>query len=272
MTVNSEQYHVSEIWIYPIKSLGGIRLPVAKVLPKGLEHDRRFMLIDASDAAITQRTHPILALFNLSIDGSELLIRYKTNSIRIPATPTDYLPPATVKIFDDRVDAGEVSREVSAWFSRVIGDECRLVFFPETFPRPVEKAYQVNSENVSLADAYPLLILGLESLHELNRRLIEPVLMNRFRPNIVFTGGKAFDEDQFRNFSIGDAKFIAVKPCGRCVTTTVNQETGIKGIEPLKTLATFRTENHKVNFGQNVLVEFAAEIKTGDHLIVTTYR
>jgi uncharacterized protein len=270
--VNSQHYDVSEIWVYPIKSLGGIRLPSSKVLPKGLEHDRRFMLIDASNTVITQRTHPILALFNVSFEGPELLIRYKANSIRIPASPTDYLPPAAVKIFDDLVDAGEVNREASAWFSRLIGDECRLVFFPETFPRPVDKAYQVNNENVSLADAYPLLILGLESVRELNRRLIDPVSVNRFRPNIVFTGGKPFDEDQFRNFSIGDAKFIAVKPCGRCVTTTVNQETGVKGAEPLRTLATFRTAKNKVNFGQNVVVEFPSEIKTGDQLIVTTYR
>lgn len=273
-----ERYDVSEIWVYPIKSLGGVRLSAAKVFEKGLEHDRRLMLIDASNTAITQRTHPMLALFSVNIDanvdsnGPELLIEFKKNSIRIPATPTEYLAPAAVKIWDDNVNAFEVSREVSEWFSRLIGDECRLVFFPEAFPRPVDKAYQVNNENVSLADAYPLLILGQESLNELNRRLTDPVPINRFRPNIVFTGGKPFDEDRFRNFSIGNARFIAVKPCARCVTTTVNQETGVKGMEPLKTLATFRTQNHKVNFAQNVVVEHAAEIKTGDQLIVTTYR
>ena len=37
---------LTQIWIYPIKSLGGISLSSAKVMEKGLQYDRRWMLVD----------------------------------------------------------------------------------------------------------------------------------------------------------------------------------------------------------------------------------
>lgn len=270
--MTSKYYEVSQIWVYPIKSLGGIRLSTTKVFPKGFEHDRRFMLVNSAGVALTQRTHPVLALFQVNIDGPELVVQYKTHSIRIPATPEACMPPSMVTIWDDSVRANEVGPEFSFWFSRLIGEDCRFMYFPESSPRPVDPQYQVDNEHVSLADAYPVLIIGQESLNELNSRLSSPVPVNRFRPNIVFTGGNPFDEDQWGEFAISSAEFIAVKPCARCVLTTVDQHTGEKGPEPLRTLAKFRTHNNKVLFGQNVLVKNPSEIRTGEQLIVKTYR
>ena len=77
--------------------------------------------------------------------------------------------------------------------------------------------------------------------------------MNRFRPNFVFSGGEPFIEDTWKDFMIGDLKFRAVKPCSRCVVTTVNQDTAEKASEPLETLAKFRNAGNKVNFGMNAV-------------------
>jgi uncharacterized protein YcbX len=77
--------------------------------------------------------------------------------------------------------------------------------------------------------------------------------MNRFRPNLVFTGGEANIEDRWKKFTLNGMIFFPVKPCGRCVITTVEQETGIAGKEPLKTLATYRTVDNSIKFGMNVI-------------------
>jgi uncharacterized protein len=257
---------LSEIWIYPMKSLGGIRLSSSKVMEKGLLYDRRFMLTDESGKFMTQRVYPKMALFKLSIQDGTLTVHYHNDALSIPAVPQPNEPAASVQIWENIVQAHEVDTAYSAWFSERLGMKCKLVFFPEEYDRPVDPDYKVNDEHVSLADAYPFLIIGQSSLDDLNTRLKEPVPMNRFRPNFVFTGGEPFEEDHWRNFVIGTNGFIAVKPCARCVLTTVNQDTAEKGAEPLKTLASYRTRNSKVYFGQNLVATNHTEIKVGDKI------
>src|SRR5687768_2917355 len=236
---------LSEIWIYPIKSLGGIRADRATVREKGLEHDRRWMLIDNAGVALTQRTHPAMALFKVAIDGPQLSIDYTKDQKKISSTQflmSEARPGKGIKarIWDDDVQVLEVDPTTSAWFSDNLRVTCKLVAFPEKNPRQVDPRYAVHNEHVSLADAYPFLIIGQGSLNDLNKRLPEAVPMNRFRPNFVFTGGEAFIEDRWRNLSIGNIRFVAVKKSDRCVLTTVNQDTAEKGQEPLRTLSSFR--------------------------------
>jgi uncharacterized protein len=257
------------IWIYPIKSLGGIRLKRAKVQEKGLEYDRRWMLVDEQGMFMTQRVLPQMALFKLSMNNDKLIITKRdprinpdTISLSVNATPKGKSMP--VMIWNDEVIAIEVDPALSSWFSGQLDFNCRLVSFPEKNPRPVDPEYKVNNENVSLADAYPFMILGESTLADLNTRLKEPVPMDRFRPNFVFKGGDPYEEDTWRDFKIGENRFVGVKPCGRCALTTVNQDTAEKGIEPLLTLSTYRKQNNKVNFGQNLVAVDHSEVFEGD--------
>ena len=264
---------LTEIWIYPIKSLGGIRLKTAKVMEKGLHLDRRWMLVDDNGQFLTQRAIPPMALFSVTISGDELHVVKRNpssqpDSIRIGISSSPKGRLIDAKIWDDDVRVFEVDPEISAWFTKQMGFGCKLVSFPEQNPRRVDVKYQVNDEHVSLADAYPFLIIGQSSLDDLNTRLNEPVPMNRFRPNFVFTGGDAYEEDRWRNFRIGNNRFVAVKKCGRCVLTTVNQDTAEKGIEPLFTLSTYRKENNKVNFGQNLVATDHTVVNEGDPIIL----
>lgn len=257
---------VSEIWIYPVKSLGGIRLPSSKVLSKGLEHDRRWMLIDAENIFMTQRVYPQMALFKLSFTQGSFMISYNEESMRLPFVPEEN--SITAIVWDDIVEVNEVSKQHSEWFSKILGINCRLVSFPENNARPVDPRYAINNEQVSLADGYPLLIIGQSSLNDLNSRMQEPLPMNRFRPNIVFTGGEAYEEDSWKNFRIGQNRFFGVKPCSRCVLTTVNQDTAKKGFEPLFTLSTYRMQNNKVYFGQNLIPIDNTEIAEGEEIVL----
>lgn len=259
---------LTQIWIYPIKSLGGISLSSAKVMGKGLQYDRRWMLVDESGKGMTQRVYPKMALFKLSLNNGQLTVTHHHYSLKLDLEKRPVSHPITVNIWDDTVSVFEVDPVYSQWFSTLLGVSCKLIHFPEENARPVDPRYKVNDEHVSLADAYPFLIIGQGSLDDLNSKLADPVPMNRFRPNFVFTGGAPYEEDAWRNFSIGSTRFVGVKLCDRCVLTTVNQDTGEKGIEPLKTLTSYRKRDNKVYFGQNLVAVDHTHVNIGDKITI----
>ncbi len=259
---------ISEIWIYPIKSLGGISVTSAIVQRKGLRWDRRWMLVDEQNNFLTQRVWPHMALFKLQLAPGQLVVRYRDDQLVIPVHQREE-NTFTATVWDDTVEVAEVHTSVSNWFSRHMEMKCKLVAFPEEKPRAVDAAYKLGDDHVSLADAYPMLLIGQESLNELNKKMSKPVPMNRFRPNLVFTGGVPHEEDTWKNFSVGAVNMAAVKPCARCVLTTVDQETGEKGPEPLATLATYRKVGAKVLFGQNLIALNYKEIFVGDEIKIT---
>jgi uncharacterized protein YcbX len=249
---------LSEIWVYPVKSLSGIQLQESKVTDRGLELDRRWLLVDDSGRFLTQREYPELALFKPEIVGDFLRITHSVllESIKIPLRPvfsdTDQIK---VTVWDDTIDAYEVSASITDWFTKLLKFSVRLVYMPEESERKLDPDYAITGSEInSFSDAYPFLIIGQSSLDDLNGRLEVEIPMNRFRPNFVFTNGVAFEEDSWREFSIGNVDFVGVKPCDRCVMTTVDQEKGvISGKDPLKTLAKYRNFGNKVLFGQNVI-------------------
>lgn len=260
---------VSEIWIYPVKSLGGLRCREAMAFEKGFEHDRRWMLVDEQNRFITQREHPQLALFSVELsDGCLKVLHRKTKSAVEIETIRASSKRLIATIWDDMVETYEVDEEVSRWFSRELGFTCRLVKFPETSQRPADKQFVPENRNVSLADGFPYLLIGQASLDELNKRLSEPVTMQRFRPNLVFTGGEPFTEDTWKKFNMGSVRFEAVKPCARCILTTVHPDTGLRGKEPLQTLSVFRKRDNKIYFGMNLIVLAQGLVREGDEIIL----
>lgn len=266
------ELRLSEIWIYPIKSLGGIRLEQSRVFEKGLEFDRRWMLVNENGGFMTQREFPAMSLLKVGIENNELRVvdsqRSTAHSISLsPILPENETP---VTIWNDSVLAIEISCETSQWFSDTLQTKCKLVYFPEGNARLVDPAYRVNNEHVSLADGYPFLIIGQSSLNYLNAKLAEAIPMNRFRPNFVFTGGDPNEEDTWKNFTIGDNRFVGVKPCSRCAIPTINQDTAEKGIEPTRTLATYRKKENKIFFGQNLLATDHQQVREGDLITIQT--
>lgn len=259
---------LSQIWIYPVKSLGGISVQRANVLPKGLQHDRRWMLVDHTGKFLSQRQVPLLSQFKTRIDDDTIVIQHHDDHVVVHPGQAEGETIPQAQIWDDIVSTKEVSTVHSKWFSERLGIDCKLVFFPEENPRAVDPGYKINDDHTSLSDAYPFLIIGQASLDDLNSRLSEPVPINRFRPNFVFTGGTPYEEDSWRNFSIGDNTFAGVKLCSRCIMTTVNPETGARGSEPLKTLSTYRSKNNKIYFGQNAIALEANVVSVGDLITV----
>lgn len=263
---------LSEIYIYPIKSLGGISVDSAIAEARGLKYDRRFLLVDENGVFMTQRDFAEMALLKLSFgeNGFKVLNTKDGSHIVLPLE-SDSKEIISVKIWDDVCNAVRVNQKLDNWFSTVINKKCSLVYMPDDEKRIVEKKYINEDHIVSFADAYPFLIIGQSSLDDLNSRLETPLLINRFRPNFVFTGGKPYEEDNWKDFKIGDVKFKAVKPCARCVITTTNQETAERRNEPLKTLSEYRKVENKVLFGMNVICKNTGTISIGDKIGLTKY-
>ncbi|MFN3488659.1 MAG: MOSC domain-containing protein [Emticicia sp.] len=265
---------VSEITIYPIKSLGGISLQEAIVEERGLQYDRRWVLADENNVFITQRQNEQMALIDVAITEDGLRVYHRLKRIAplqipfMPQTVAGGVPhQQQITIWDDIVRGIRVSDEADAWFSAVLGKKCSLFYQPDDSVRLTDPKYSITKEeHTSFADGYPILVIGQASLDELNSKLEEPVSMKRFRPNLVFTGGEAHVEDSWKYFTIGEAKLVGVKPCARCVLTTINPETAEKGKEPLKTLTQYRNVNNKILFGQNLLVVETGKISVGDEI------
>lgn len=267
---------ISQLFVYPIKSLGGIAMDQALVQERGLQYDRRWMLVDEQGQFLTQRTLAGMALLQVQLLADGLQVSHRTR----PGLPPLYIAfePVSqqrlrVSIWDDTCEAVEVTAEANSWFSQALGLPCRLVFMPEDCRRQVDLTYAREGDITSFSDAFPLLLIGEASLADLNHRLEHAVPVNRFRPNLVFSGGTPFEEDTWNQFSIGAHLFRAAKPCARCAVTTIDQQTARKNKEPLQTLAGYRQQRHQILFGQNVLPLAAGHtLAIGDRITVQSYR
>ncbi|RFZ84589.1 MOSC domain-containing protein [Mucilaginibacter terrenus] len=261
--------NISGLYIYPIKSLGGIKVNSAVLTDRGLEHDRRWMLVDENNRFLSQRENIQMALLKASLvsDGIKVTYTPEGTSVVIPFKPITQTP-VDVTIWDDKCMAHLVSTELDTWFSSKLGIDSRLVYMPDDSLRQTDLRYTDEGAITSFSDAYPMLIIGQSSLDDLNNRLDEPLPMDRFRPNIVFTGGEPYSEDMMKHIRINGIDLFGVKLCARCVMTTVDQVTGQKGKEPLKTLAKYRLRNNKIYFGQNLVYLGNGKLNVGDELQV----
>ncbi len=268
-----ENAAISEINIYPIKSLGGISLTESKVEERGLEFDRRWMLVDEKGNFLTQREFPKMATLKVSLESENLLIENEDDALRIPFQPTAN-NRIMVSVWKSKCAVFLYEESVNSWFSNALQTQCGLVKMPDTTKRIVNPIYAVKKfqDVVSLADGYPFLLIGENSLADLNSKLEKSLPMNRFRPNFVVKGSDAFAEDSWKKLRIGETIFHLVKPCDRCVMTTIDQKTGVSdGKEPLQTLAKFRlkktAKSTKILFGQNLIAEsFGETIRIGDEI------
>jgi len=247
---------LSEINIYPIKSTRGISLQQAQVQARGIEWDRRWMLVDSNAKFITARSFPRLAMVSTAFAGETLRVsapgREPLSLSLEDIGPGDQL----VDIWRDRCPGSVVSSQANAWFSDWLETDCRLVRLSDQDQRLVDSAYGQPGDQVSLADGYPLLIIGEASLRDLNQRLQQPVSMARFRPNLVVSTDEPYIEDSWRHIRLGETEFELVKPCSRCVFTTIDPDTGKKHptLEPLRTLGSYRRHPEGgVFFGQNAI-------------------
>jgi uncharacterized protein YcbX len=263
---------LSGINLYPIKSCAGVSVPRADLEDTGLAWDRRWMLVDEEGKSVTQRRYPRMALISPSFGPDRLVVR-------APGMPDLVVPfrgeegeRIDVEVWGDWQRGAPVGEEADRWFGRFLGLSCRLVRKPYDDVRLVDSAYARDGDQTSFADGFPLLLISETSLEDLNGRLESPVPMNRFRPNLVVRGCAPYAEDGWEELRVGEAIFRVAEPCARCAVTTVNQESGERGKEPLRTLATYRKVDGEALFGRNLIHASLGAVRVGDPVRATPRR
>lgn len=242
--MNTSPLRIQSLHVYPVKSCRAIDVDAARIGPRGLEHDREWMLITAAGRFVTQRSHPTLALLQTRPDALGITLEHpKAGTLRIEAPQPMGTPPGDwrrVMVWKreiESIDAGDTAAEFA---SALIGEPARIVA----------------GGSDHFADGYPLLVCTQASLDDLNRRLAEALPMSRFRPNLVLEGAQPWQEDRIRELRVGSVRLALVKPCTRCVMTRIDQTTGRRGLDPLPVLQQFRFDENLggVTFGQNARV------------------
>jgi len=254
---------VSDLIVYPIKSTAGLHLSQSLVEIKGMTFDRCFVVSKPNGAFITARTHPQLLQVHSALTTTGLHLRapgMDAIDVNYHDFDQDY---RALKIWGDKLRGQHCTEQLDQWFSQFLGEDAQLLFCGDETQRSVIDRVQSTSDTVvklgeqlSFADAYPLLIASEASLDDLNKRMTVPVAMTQFRPNIVVKGFEAFAEDTWKKIRIGEVEFNVVHGCSRCIMTTAHPETstfsGDK--EPMTTLSHFRKgEDDEVYFGYNLM-------------------
>lgn len=257
---------ISELYIHPLKSAAAISVDKVSIDIFGLKNDRRWMLVDEKDSFLSQRQLPKMCLIKAIVIESGLKIQVPNMSpLNVPDSMSHR---RQVEVWGDVCQSYDCGDEAAAYLSEFLKVSCRLVYFPDTEKRQVDLTYAEKGDLTGFSDGFPLLIISQASLDDLNSKLNEPVSMTRFRPNIVISGVEAFAEDNWDNIQIGGVNFRVVKPCSRCSIPSVDPLTGLRSVEPVKTLREYRMRDSKVYFGQNVIADTTGVLEVGMTVVV----
>ncbi len=261
---------LAAIAVYPVKSCAGIALDAAEVQARGLADDRRWMLVDESGRFLTGRQLPRLVQVQAQpLVGDRLRLRAPgIDAIEIGVAEGAARVDATV--WSSAVSAADAGSEAADWFSRFLGRRVRLVHADQTMRRPLEPEYSQPGDETAFADGYPLLLLSRAAVDELSQRVGRDLGWRRFRPNLLLDGAPAHAEDGWRRIRIGNVEFDVVKPCVRCVFTTIDPDSAVAEAdgEPLTTLKSYRRGAKGITFGQNLIARGTGAIRVGDRVEV----
>ena len=253
---------VSELAIYPVKSLRQVPVQSSSIDMGGLKHDRRWMVVDAEGRMLTQRkisrmclVQPVLNERVLSLQAPDM----QDLQVNREARKSE----CNVTVWKDSCSARDCGDEAAHWLSQFLQVECRLVYFPDDEVRKVDQNYAQEEDRTAFSDGFPILLISQASLDDLNSRMDEDIPIARFRPNIVVSGCEPFAEDGWKRLKIGDLVLRVVKPCSRCIIPSIDIATAERGEEPTRTLLKYRKRENKIYFGQNAIIDGCGEISEG---------
>lgn len=264
---------IKSLYIYPVKSLHGIKVDCAKATELGFEWDREFMLVDKAGKFVTQRLLPKMATIYPAIDQQNLIFTHLQD--QLVHTPVNDGQLVETQLWKSRPRAIDQGDKVATWFSKILGYDLRLVKIDKNHPRIKQSDTLGKDIPVSFADGYPYLLTTTGSLAQLQSWVREAnqqndfvLPMSRFRPNIVIDNKQPFAEEKWQNITLGDTKFQIVKKCERCVITTTDQTTGIRDAFKYSVLQSLATNKKDVSFGVNLILKKSGLVET--HSLVAT--
>lgn len=274
-TAQEFRMHLASLHLHPLKSCAPLSRETLEIEARGPRHDRRWLAVNAEGRFLTGREHARMVAILAEPDqtGGLRLAAPEMPALHVPATAAD-APRRTITVWKDTVDAADCGDAAAAWLGEYLGQPARLVHMDARAQRAVDAAYAQPGDQVAFADGYPLLAISQAALDGLNARLAAagraPVAMAQFRPNLVIADAPAHAEDGWRRLRIGEIEFDAVKPCTRCVFTTVDVPSAARRAdgEPLNTLKDYRRTPAGITFGMNLIARGSGTLRVGDAVTV----
>jgi len=247
---------ISALNVYPVKGCKGITVPEVELAETGLRFDRHWVVTDEDGRFVTQRELPRMALISTQLDGEALFLNApEMEPLVLPVLQIG--ERVSVTVWRDRCFGFDQGMAAAAWFSAFLARPLRLVRFDTSVRRGSDATFTDGVPAwTEFSDGFAILVISEASLADLNARLDQPLPMNRFRPNVVITDVGAYDEDHLRALVADEVELRLVKPCTRCQVTTTDQDTGLRSLEPLRTLGFYRMNPALggVTFGQNAII------------------
>lgn len=261
---------LSQLFVHPVKSMRGLQLSHAQVTESGLAFDRIFMLTNTDGTFITARQYPQLVCFTPALINNGIVITAPDARSQTVLFSDFSVNQQPTEVWGNYFNAHLAPDSINQWLSAYLNHQVQLRWVGPQLSRRV-KHYPENP--LSFADGYPFLLINDASFDDLKQRCTADIRLEQFRPNLVINGAAAFDEDQWQLVRIGEVVFELVKPCSRCVLTTVNIDNGRKHplAEPLNTLQQYRTgQNGAIDFGYHLIARNTGVVRIGDSLEVLT--
>ncbi len=267
--------------IVPMKSTAVRPVSSAVVERAGLVGDRRWMVLDGDGTMLTARTEPRLLTVVADLAATEpgvTGLRLRSTDVHELAelsVPEPDGAERAVRVFDDDTVGVDGGPQLRDWLRTALRrDDVTAVFASRPQARRLDPAHSRPDDFTGYADGYPLLACSTTSLSRLNELIVQealergeepapPLPMTRFRPNLVIDGEEPFAEDDWPRIRIGEVTFRVVKPCARCVLTTIDPDTLARGKEPLRTLARHRKVGSKTLFGMNLIPDTPGRLEVG---------
>lgn len=249
---------LARLFIHPVKSAAGIACDSAVLGPRGLRHDREWMIVDPAGRFVTQRDEARLALLAVRIADGRLLLSNPQGPG--PALALDHEgAPCEVQVWRSRCAAFDAGDAAAQFLSDWLGRPLRLVRFDARRPRLSNHDWTGERDVPNaFSDGYPLLVLSQASVDDLSARAGQALPLERFRANLVLDGVAPYAEDAAAGLVAGAASLRLTKACTRCVITTIDHTRGERdGEEPLRTLRGYRFDKalRGVVFGRNAYAE-----------------
>lgn len=280
---------VAKLFVHPLKGAAPVAVTAMPLDALGALGDRRWLLADQHGVMITPRAATALAGIHAALpmrDGAiladgPLTLRADGLDVLSVSHADAHAPLRTVQCWDDTIEMADAGELAAQWCSEAIGTACRLLHLAPESHRPLAPKYtgpiDAGTRTVSVTDGAPLLLLSQSSIDALNERLLQagetPVGVERFRPNVLIAGTTAHDEDTWSLIEVGGVEIGVGSPCPRCVFTTINPRTLERGVEPLRTLATYRRgDGGGVMFGMNATHRDAGVIRVRETIHVRARR
>jgi MOSC domain-containing protein len=264
---------VTELWVYPVKSMRGSARERLRLTATGFEWDRQWMVVDSKGKFLSQRTHPQLARVVPEIERSMLRLEAPgLAALRVPLSAQG--TPVPVSVWDDSCTGLDQGEEAAAWTSAAVGAPVRLIRVAPAMGRLASAQFAGPLRApLNFPDGYPILVTNEASLEALNTQLPRPVPMGRFRPNLVLRGLPAWAEDRIDTLRLGAVTLRLVKPCLRCTIPSIDQLTGEPSTDPAPALKKLRFSKQLrgVMFGENAVIISGSgtEVECGAEVEVT---